>query len=290
MADNNATVTYESGLQTYYVRVNGTMVYATDDKSRADIIASRLNALFSDKDRDLDFITPSFANGMYVVTCPLVRKNVGQVTYLYDTNGSDGWRSYPEKLYEPTNWNDTRDKNQTAITTILTSESTRPWYSALSIANNIRRAINLNFPDANGNTKCKELITPSNTGSTPISVISNSAICDYYGLPCQGTEPGTHSTCPEIGFPAENILNVYTRNGEVFHPQGLTAAMTPTNKWSTDYMNKFVKVTNLSNSKSIIVRVTDEAPANRGIELSYRAWVEIGKPSGANSVKIELMS
>ena len=105
------------------------------------------------------------------------------------------------------------------------------------------------------------------------------------------TQPGKTSTCPEIGFLAQNILSAMTANGEVFHPQGLTAAMTSTNSWNTTYRNKFVKVTNLSNtSKSIVVKVTDTAPANRGIELSYRAWVSIGKPSGANSVKIELMA
>ncbi|WP_374214157.1 RlpA-like double-psi beta-barrel domain-containing protein [Candidatus Desulfosporosinus nitrosoreducens] len=68
------------------------------------------------------------------------------------------------------------------------------------------------------------------------------------------------------------MLNATTGNGEVFHLQCLTAAMNSTNSWNSTYRNKFVKVTNLSNtSKSIVVKVTDTAPANRGIELSYRA-------------------
>lgn len=47
-----------------------------------------------------------------------------------------------------------------------------------------------------------------------------------------------------------------------------------------------MRVTNLSNNKSIVVRVTDIAPPGKGIELSYRAWDSIGRPSGDNTVSI----
>ena len=67
--------------------------------------------------------------------------------------------------------------------------------------------------------------------------------------------------------------------------------MTSTNNWNTTYNNKFVKVTNLANtSKSIVVRVTDKAPANTGIELSFRAYQELGATNGVGKVKIELMA
>lgn len=288
---NTATTVYNHNYMIYEVKVNGITVYGTESASQANTIRDRLNRIFSDSNRDLDFITPSYANGYYVVCCPKVRGNVGEVTYLYDTNGSDGWRSYPEKLYEPTNWADSSSASgQTAILTI-SSLVTAPWHSALYTANLIRSAISLNFNDASGSASCRQLYVPSNTGGTVASTISSSARCDFYGVPCQGTQPGTTSSCPELGYAAQNILNTTTGIGEVFHPQDLTAAITSSNSWSVLYRNKFVKVTNLSDtSKSIVVRITDTAPAGKGIELSYRAWASIGKPSGNGTVKIELMS
>jgi hypothetical protein len=273
----------------YAVQVNGQTVFTRDDYSRCQTIAGRLNNIFSDPNRDLDFITPTYTDGYYGVCCPLVRKNVDQITYLYDSDGSNGWRSYPEKLYETTNWSDSRNSNQTAIATILPSESNVPWLAAINLANYIRNAVNLNFNDAAGRSTCQQFTVPSNSGPST-SLISSSAYCAYYGHPCQGLEPGTTSYCPELGYRVQNILNTTVGNGEVLHPQDLTCAMTSTNNWDSLYRNKFVKVTNLSTSQSIVVRVTDTAPENKGIELTYRAWVSIGKPTGSNTVKIELLN
>ncbi|MFD0695428.1 septal ring lytic transglycosylase RlpA family protein [Paenibacillus sp. GCM10027628] len=285
----NTATEENTGVAPFWVRVNNVRVYATSDPARVTAIVARLNAIFSDTNRDLDFITPSItSDGYYVITCPLVRKNVGEVTYLYDTNSSDGWRSYPEKLYEATHWNDSRDKNQTAILTI--EGVSNPWVQALLVANSIRAAINLNFPDAAGRSTPQQLVKPSNEQSYVASTISSSATCDFYALPCQGGSAGTTSPCSEIGYSAQNILNTTTGNGEVLHGQGLTAAITSTNNWNTNYLNKFVKVTNLSTGQYVVVRVTDTAPAGRGIELTYRAWAHIGKPSGTGTVKIELMA
>ncbi|KXG75854.1 hypothetical protein [Thermotalea metallivorans] len=241
---NSATVAYNSNYGIYEVKVNGKVVYGTENSTQANTIKDRLNRIFTDSNRDLDFITPSYANGSYVVCCPKVRSNVNEITYLYDTSdGSNGWRHYKEKLYEPTHWADsTSASGQTAILTISNS-TTAPWYNALYTANLIRSAITLNFNDAGGNITCRQLKVPSNTKGTVVSVISNSARCDVYGVPCQGTEPGTTSACPELGYRAQNILNTTTLSGEVFHPQDLTAAITSSDNWYTLYNNKFVKVT-----------------------------------------------
>lgn len=287
---NTATTVYDNIIQAYRVDINGKSGIYMETQSGANTLRDRLNALFSDSNRDLDFITPSHDGSRYIVSCPLVRKNIGEKTYFYDTSSNPSSNYYGEKLYEATNNIDPRTSAQTLLYQIRIN-NTMPWYDALFIANKIRSLVNLNFNDAKGSSTCTNLVMPANQGGTVASTISTSATCDYYGLPCQGTQLGKTSPCPEIGFPAQNILSAMTANGEVFHPQGLTAAMTSTNSWNTTYRNKFVKVTNLSNtSKSIVVKVTDTAPANRGIELSYRAWVSIGKPSGANSVKIELMA
>ena len=287
---NTATTIYDPTAQSYRVDINGKSGVYMDTQTNANTLRDRLNALFSDSNRDLDFITPSHDGSRYIISCPLVRKNIGEKTYFYDTSSNPSSNYYGEKLYEPTNNTDPRTSAQTLLYQVGTS-NTMPWYDALYIANLIRSCVNLNFADAKGSSTCTSLVMPTNKKGTVASTISSSATCDYYGLPCQGTQAGTTSTCPEIGYPAQNILNATTGNGEVLHPQGLTAAMTSTNSWNSTYKNKFVKVTNLSDtSKSIVVKITDTAPANRGIELSYRAWVSIGKPSGTNSVKIELMS
>ncbi|MFE6075044.1 hypothetical protein ACFVQB_11265 [Paenibacillus sp. NPDC057886] len=284
---NTATTSQITG-DIYGLYINGKYILG-DTFSRADAIKTRLNYIFSDPNRDLDFITPSYANGEYVVSCPLVRKNTGQVTYLYDTNSSDGWKQYPAKLYEPTNWTNSGGIGQTAI---LTATGAIPWLYALTTANAIRAAVNPNFASAANDNPLKPLVVPSNTGINVQSVVSSSAHCAFYGHPCQGTSAGTtSSSCSGYSdlTAYQNILNVSVGNGEVLHPVDLTCAITSTNSWSTTYRNKFIKVTNLSNNQSIIVRVTDTAPANKGVELTYRAWASIGKPSGSNTVKIELM-
>lgn len=287
---NLASVSYNPNYNLYEVTINGIMINAYESSTTANTIKDRLNLNFNDSNRDLDFITPSHNGTNYVVCCPKVKMNIGEKTYLYDSTSNASNNYYPEKLYESTNWNDsTSSSSQTAILEIDNS-CTAPWYDALVIANSIRSAINLNFHDAAGHSNCTQLFTPQNNNSSIASTIAASTRCDFYGIPCQGTEPGINSNCPELGYPAENISNVTTGIGEVFHPQDLTAAMTTTNNWSSLYRNKYVKVTNLSDaSKSIIVRITDTAPANKGIELSYRAWAVIGKPCGNNTVKIELM-
>lgn len=286
---NSAVTSYNSNFDVYEVKVNGIMVNGYTSSSTANTVRDRLNRIFSDSNRDLDFITPSYNGTNYVVCCPKVRKNVGEKTYFYDNSNNASSNYYPEKLYEPTNWeNSSSSDHQTAILEI-DSSVTAPWDSALIVANLIRSAIKLNFSDAAGRRDCAQLSRPSNNDSSVDKTIADKARCEYYGVPCQGSTSGTTSPCPEIGFSAENILNKTTGIGEVFHPQDLTAAMTSSNSWSSLYRNKYVKVTNRANSKSIVVRITDTAPANKGIELSYRAWATIGKPAGANTVKIELM-
>ncbi|MDO3408543.1 hypothetical protein QWJ34_02045 [Saccharibacillus sp. CPCC 101409] len=276
---NTATVSYNGN--TYNLLVNSSFIYS-GTLSQMNAIRDRLNYIFSDTNRDLDFITPSYANGSYVVSCPRVRKNTGQVTYLY--SGS----SYPEKLYEPSNWENTGGVGQTAILTI--TDSSTPWVSALLIANRLRNAVIPNFSGADGSNPLKALIVPSNKLASS-SIISSNASCEFYGHPCQGTNPGTTSS--DCGYgdltSYQNILNVTVGNGEVLHPGDLTCAMTSSNSWSSLYRNKFIKVINKASNQSIVVRVTDTAPANRGVELTYRAWVSIGKPMGSNTVQIELM-
>ncbi len=82
-----------------------------------------------------------------------------------------------------------------------------------------------------------------------------------------------------------------TANGEVFNPNGLTAA----HKFLPIPM--FVEVTNLENKKSIIVRVSDRGPfpseqnpksGDRIIDLSLEAAKRLGfYQKGIARVKVE---
>jgi hypothetical protein len=140
---------------------------------------------------------------------------------------------------------------------------------------------------------------PSNQGAAT-TLISSSTYFTEYGHICQGTSPGTTSSCScgSNFYPyPQNILNLGTANGEVFHPQDLTAAIQTgpepksTSGWYTLYKNKFVKVTNLSDtSKNVVVKITDSGTTTSGIEVSDRVYRVLGYPNpAAYSVKIELL-
>jgi rare lipoprotein A len=78
-----------------------------------------------------------------------------------------------------------------------------------------------------------------------------------------------------------------TANGEVFDMYGLTAAH------RTLPFDTKVRVTNLSNNRSVTVRINDRGPfrANRIIDLSLGAAREIGMvEDGVTKVKLEIIS
>jgi len=81
-----------------------------------------------------------------------------------------------------------------------------------------------------------------------------------------------------------NLHNHYTASGERFHKDSLTAA------YNHAEFGTYLKVTNLGNNESIIVKVTDRMgnkSANR-IDLSLCAFDSISSPSaGRLKVKLE---
>lgn len=85
-------------------------------------------------------------------------------------------------------------------------------------------------------------------------------------------------------------INKHTANNEIFNDQALTAAM-----WDVPF-NQLVKVTNLENGKSIVVRVNDRGPhkrfvrRGRVIDLSRQAFNQIASPrKGLINVQLELL-
>ena len=83
-----------------------------------------------------------------------------------------------------------------------------------------------------------------------------------------------------------NFHGKKTSNGEYYNMYGLTAAH------KTLPMNTMVKVTNLKNGKSVVVRINDRGPfvKNRIIDLSYAAAKKIDMISkGTALVEIEVL-
>jgi len=83
-----------------------------------------------------------------------------------------------------------------------------------------------------------------------------------------------------------NFHGKYTSNGEIYNMYAFTAAH------KTLPMNTIVKVTNLNNGKSVIVRINDRGPFVKGriIDLSYSAGKKIGlDKTGIAPVKLEVI-
>ena len=85
-------------------------------------------------------------------------------------------------------------------------------------------------------------------------------------------------------------INKHTANNEIFDDSRLTAAM-----WEVPF-NQMVKVTNLENGKSVVVRVNDRGPHKRYvargriIDLSKRAFARIASlERGLIRIKLELL-
>ncbi len=96
----------------------------------------------------------------------------------------------------------------------------------------------------------------------------------------------------DLGYKAEGYASWYgrdfhgrlTANGEVFDQESITAAH------PTLPMPSYVRVTNLSNRKSLIVRINDRGPfhGNRVIDLSHKSAQLLGfKDNGVARVRVE---
>jgi rare lipoprotein A len=85
-------------------------------------------------------------------------------------------------------------------------------------------------------------------------------------------------------------INKRTANNEIFNDKDYTAAM-----WGVPF-NQMVRVTNLDNGKSVIVRINDRGPhkrfvrKGRTIDLSKQAFSEIASPKkGLINIQLDLL-
>lgn len=88
----------------------------------------------------------------------------------------------------------------------------------------------------------------------------------------------------------EGSSGVFTASGERFNENALTAAM-----WGVPF-GTLVRVTNLANGKSVVVRITDRGPSKRLvkigriIDLSKMAFKRIASlKDGVIKVKVEIL-
>ena len=87
-------------------------------------------------------------------------------------------------------------------------------------------------------------------------------------------------------FYAEDFHGKVTANGETYDMYGLTAAH------KTLPFNTLIRVTNMENKKSLVLRVNDRGPYAKGriLDCSYGAAVKLGFiGNGTAKVKIDVM-
>lgn len=111
---------------------------------------------------------------------------------------------------------------------------------------------------------------------------------------CAGVQPGSDTRGKWFGFTESGQASFYgdrhqnrkTASGEVYRHELKTAAHKKL-PFGTD-----VKVTNISNGKSVVVKINDRGPYVKGrvIDLSRSAFSSIGSTSaGVINVKIEVI-
>ena len=93
-----------------------------------------------------------------------------------------------------------------------------------------------------------------------------------FGFLTLGAFDSSHAATTFVGLASYYKSGGKTANGEIFNPYGLTAAH------RTLPFGTRVKVTNLRNGKSVIVRINDRGPFTRGrvIDLSLAAAKAVG--------------
>jgi rare lipoprotein A len=122
--------------------------------------------------------------------------------------------------------------------------------------------------------------TPGNKPTQKAYVINGRVYIPKKHVPVGWTEKGIAS------WYGPDFHGKYTSNGEIYNMYDYTAAH------KTLPMNTRVKVTNLNNGKSVIVRINDRGPFVRGriIDLSYAAGKKIGiDKTGTAPVKLEVI-
>lgn len=108
------------------------------------------------------------------------------------------------------------------------------------------------------------------------------------GIPAVQAAPSDHSTVGTASFYAERFHGRRTASGERYNMHDLTTATVH----ARYPFGTVLRVTNLSNSRSVELRVNDRGPLPRGrlLDVSKRAATELGfLHRGTARVKVEVV-
>ncbi|MFT0211664.1 septal ring lytic transglycosylase RlpA family protein [Pseudomonas sp. F1_0610] len=117
-------------------------------------------------------------------------------------------------------------------------------------------------------------------------VVLSFFICSHLAHASYSVDPKIRSQQGIASWYGDNLKNRPTASGEPFDPKKLTAAH-PSLPFGT-----YVKVTNMRNQRTVIVRINDRGPysGKRIIDLSRAAAEKIGlRRAGIGPVKIQIL-
>ena len=173
------------------------------------------------------------------------------------------------------------------LTTLAELES-RGWKEYHQFLKRIRRQARRNM--ANEETWLNKIVPKGlrwlRTSAVVVVLISS---CDR-GQVWADPPPATASYYTVASCKREGTSGIWTASGERFDENALTAAM-----WDVPF-GTLIKVTNLYNSKSVIVKINDRGPSRklvkqgRIIDLSKGAFLKLSAlRTGIIAVKVEIL-
>lgn len=222
--------------------------------SRAQEIAKRLNAIFAIPGADLDFITPGWENGSYVVlwSGTVAAQDMSLITRF----GENGEYTAYENLYcgcvsNSHSYAYRSRSNVKVIATVTAADETllgmEPWKIALMWANSIRKPVT-------GWDCAKDCTDESHYLYSPGLTITQ---LKNPGSKCYSGKKNVLATFYGDG---ELQPNLTTKNEDIFHCCDLTVAR-PKNMTDAEMpMNSWIRIT--YGSKSVVARVTDICGTN----------------------------
>lgn len=243
-------------------------VFSVESESRASTICDRLNSIFSNSRADLDFITPGYSNGYYVVLWSGTTW-LGSSTYTEKTENGETYEDLyrgcklPYFTSSGTANYKYKDGAATNIVTVTDADvsytGSKKWEIALDWANKIRNVVN--------GWNC------SKSGTMPLH--QNGQIYRLASMTGSYSKTMTGVAASYYGA-GEKQPAITTANNDIFHTLDLTVAIPKGNSPGLT-LNTWVKVT--YGGTSVVARVTDECGTTK-VDLSTGLANALGYKSG----------
>lgn len=245
--------------------------FSVETADRAQTICNRLNEIFKNNKADLDFITPGYSKGSYVVlwsgTTWLGKKEFTEVTEAGNTY-EDLYRGCKLPWYDESgaHYYEYCDYEPSNIATVTDSDiaynKKSAWEIAFDWANSIRSIVN--------GWNCSE-------GAT-FPLIFEGKI--YKLQPVIGTYNSSRSVSATYYGAGETQPSATTANNDIFHTLDLTVAIPKGNAPKLE-LNTWVKVT--YGKVSVVARVTDQCGTSK-LDLSTGLANALGFKDGTVTI------